>query len=379
MADNTVCVTGATGYVAAFVVRDLLAAGYRVRGTVRSRSNAAKLAPLLGLPGAAERLELFEADMTDPSNFDDMLRGCGGGLVHTATPIEIPLDGTPPAATEEEAQRKQLGPAVDGTVGLIQAAARQRVPRIVLTGSIGAMRVTKVPPAVFDESCWSDEAFLRSILFTKGSACYCLAKLLQEREATRLCGELGIALCVVCPAWVIGPTLTPANHNFSLAGLALIVQGRGGNGLDLCAEGTTPDIIKGVVDVREVSEAHVRALVDQAASGRYLLQSHNAHYADLADLARRAKPWLRVLLPLLPVDSSDGRRHAFAVPFDSTRAFKQLGVGRVSLEDSVHASVDALLTQGHWAAERRAAMVVGALAVVAAAGAAAMVVGWRRR
>ena len=81
MADNTVCVTGATGYVAAFVVRDLLAAGYRVRGTVRSRSNAAKLAPLLGLPGAAERLELFEADMTDPSNFDDMLRGCGGGLV----------------------------------------------------------------------------------------------------------------------------------------------------------------------------------------------------------------------------------------------------------------------------------------------------------
>ena len=371
-----VCVTGATGYIAVFVVRDLLAAGYHVRGTVRNRRDAAKLAPLLHLPGA-DRLDIFEADMTDPSSFDDMLRGCGGGLVHTATPIEIPLDGTPPAATEDEAQRKQLGPAVDGTVALIRAAARQGVRKIVLTSSIGAMRVTAKPPTLFDESCWSDETLLRSLLFTKGSACYCLAKTLQEREATRLCAELDIGLCVICPALVIGPTLTPANHNFSLAGIARIVMGQGGNGLDPCMEGTVPDVVKGFVDVREVSEAHVRALVDPAAAGRYLLQSHNAHYAEIVALARRTRLWLRALLRALPVDSADGRRHAIGVPFDSSRAFEGLGVTRIPLEDSVRASVGALIDQGYWRGERRAAMAASALALAALA--ATVTMAWRRR
>lgn len=38
-----VLVTGASGYVASHVVHNLLKAGYRVRGTVRSLKNAAKV------------------------------------------------------------------------------------------------------------------------------------------------------------------------------------------------------------------------------------------------------------------------------------------------------------------------------------------------
>ncbi|CAK0829224.1 unnamed protein product, partial [Prorocentrum cordatum] len=83
---GTVCVTGAAGYLAAHVVRGLLDRGHRVRGSVRSLGDQAKTAPLRALPGAAERLELAEADLMEPAGFPALLRGCRT-LIHTATPI----------------------------------------------------------------------------------------------------------------------------------------------------------------------------------------------------------------------------------------------------------------------------------------------------
>ena len=66
MADaaHTVVVTGATGFVASELVKQLLEKGYTVRGTVRSLQNESKVQHLkrLGkaLPG---RLTLLEADL----------------------------------------------------------------------------------------------------------------------------------------------------------------------------------------------------------------------------------------------------------------------------------------------------------------------------
>ena len=63
-------------------MRDLLAKGYHVVGSVRSLRNAGKIAPLRALPGASSRLTLREADLMDPSTFDNLLDGCTGGLIH---------------------------------------------------------------------------------------------------------------------------------------------------------------------------------------------------------------------------------------------------------------------------------------------------------
>ena len=59
--DKPVCVTGASGFIAAHIVRQLLEQGYSVRGTVRKSPKNYPF--LLGLPGASERLELVEADL----------------------------------------------------------------------------------------------------------------------------------------------------------------------------------------------------------------------------------------------------------------------------------------------------------------------------
>lgn len=57
-------VTGASGYVAAHVVKTLQDEGYRVRATVRSLENETKVKPLKELcPDASHPLEIVEADL----------------------------------------------------------------------------------------------------------------------------------------------------------------------------------------------------------------------------------------------------------------------------------------------------------------------------
>lgn len=107
-------VTGATGYIASWIVKEFLAqgacgsvliwvrsllapddahhhrlidqstthaprtptpTGYRVRATVRDPSNAKKLAFLKALPGAEGRLSFHKADLLVPGSFDEVIQG----------------------------------------------------------------------------------------------------------------------------------------------------------------------------------------------------------------------------------------------------------------------------------------------------------------
>ena len=118
---TTVCVTGATGFLATHVVRAFVEHGDTVHGTVRSLSNADTLEPLReavsDFPSSA--LQLFEADLTDPSSsgFAEALRGCEV-LVHTATPVVVDTTGL----DDDEAMRSFTDPAVAGTVALLSTA-----------------------------------------------------------------------------------------------------------------------------------------------------------------------------------------------------------------------------------------------------------------
>eukprot|EP00253_Pinus_taeda_P029054 PITA_29054 len=65
-----VCVTGATGFLASWLVKRLLEKGYTVHATVRDPENNAKVRHLLDIPEGGERLKLFRADLLEEGSFD---------------------------------------------------------------------------------------------------------------------------------------------------------------------------------------------------------------------------------------------------------------------------------------------------------------------
>ncbi|CAI0473775.1 unnamed protein product [Linum tenue] len=153
---QTVCVTGAGGFIASWIVKLLLDRGYSVKGTVRNPDDP-KNAHLRALEGAEERLTLCKADLLEYQSLREAISGCQG-VFHTASPV-----------TDDPEQ--MVEPAVDGTKYVINAAAEAKVRRVVFTSSIGAvyMDPSRSPDTVVDESCWSDLEFCKN---TKNWYCY---------------------------------------------------------------------------------------------------------------------------------------------------------------------------------------------------------------
>ncbi|AQL04891.1 Dihydroflavonol-4-reductase [Zea mays] len=138
---KTVCVTGAGGFVASWLVERLLAGGrYKIHGTVRDPGDA-KNAHLLGLDGAAERLRLFKADLLDFGSLAAAIAGCDG-VFHT----------------------ELLAPAVTGTMNILRACSDAHVRRVVVVSSLSAVMINPDwgECKVMDEGCWSDVDLCRT-------------------------------------------------------------------------------------------------------------------------------------------------------------------------------------------------------------------------
>ena len=80
-----VLITGANGYLAAYVVKKYLEAGYSVRGTVRSLSKSAFLKDKFGHYGDRFELVVVE-DITKDGAFDEAVKGVDV-IAHTASPF----------------------------------------------------------------------------------------------------------------------------------------------------------------------------------------------------------------------------------------------------------------------------------------------------
>lgn len=129
--DGPVLVTGATGYVAGWIVRLLLERGVRVHAAVRDSKNAAKRAHLDVLarrsPG---EVRYFDADLTAPGSYASAMQGCKA-VFHTASPFALAVD---------DPQRDLVDPALLGTRNVLEEVDRTRsVERVVVTSSAVAI------------------------------------------------------------------------------------------------------------------------------------------------------------------------------------------------------------------------------------------------
>ncbi len=265
-----VLVTGATGYIASWVVKYLIDEGFTVHATVRDTSNNEKNAHLynIGEKGPGE-LKLFEADLLRDGSFAEAMEGCGL-VMHTASPFFI--QGI------KDAQKQLIDPAVNGTRNVLETASQtETVSRVVLTSSIAAIYGDAVDKfktrnGVFTEKDWNTSSSLTH-------QPYSYSKTLAEREAWKIAeNQDRWDLAVINPGFVMGPSLSKRTDSTSIDFMLSMVNGKFAMGV--------PDFYFAMVDVREVARAHVNAGLREEASGRHILVAETVNALDVADMLR---------------------------------------------------------------------------------------------
>src|SRR5690349_10541348 len=84
-----ILVTGATGFLASHIIKQLLDQGYKVRGTVRSLARKEKNQFLHELvPERNSNLELVEADLLNSDSWEKAVQGVEY-VLHVASPFPI--------------------------------------------------------------------------------------------------------------------------------------------------------------------------------------------------------------------------------------------------------------------------------------------------
>jgi nucleoside-diphosphate-sugar epimerase len=265
-----VLVTGGSGYVASWIIKMLLEKGFDVHATVRDPSNAKKVNHLKALAKeSAGELKLFKSDLLDTGSFDEPMRGCEL-VIHTASPFFISGIKNP----EEEL----IQPAKEGTRNVLESVKKNpAVQRVVLTSSVAAIYgdnadIAFTPGQVFTEKEWN----------TTSSAehqPYSYSKTIAEREAWAIVDEQDQwDLLTINPGWILGPSLSKRKDSMSIG--AMIQFGDGSYKMGV------PELWNGIVDVRDVATAHIKAGYTPEASGRHIIVGGEATLLNIANILR---------------------------------------------------------------------------------------------
>lgn len=261
-----VLVTGANGYVASWLVKRLLEEGITVHAAVRSPDNDEKVGHLKDLAKLASgELKFFKADLMQPDSYKEAMQGCEI-VFHTASPFITDV---------KDPQKELVEPAESGTANVLHTANKVgSVRRIVVTSSCAAIYTDAIdtvhaPGGKITEKIWNTTA---SIDYQP----YSYSKTLAEKKAWSIAEDQSQwDLVTINPSFVMGPAM---NAKSTVSESVGVLKMFGSGELKMGA----PDMGVGVVDVRDVAEAHFRAGFTPEAKGRYITSAHNSSMVKMA-------------------------------------------------------------------------------------------------
>ncbi|MEP0368408.1 MAG: NAD-dependent epimerase/dehydratase family protein [Cyclobacteriaceae bacterium] len=260
-----VLVTGATGYVAGWLVKRLLEDGLTVHAAVRNPDNQDKLAHINALAEKSKgSIKYFKSDLLSEGSYAEAMAGCEL-VYHTASPF---------TSAVKDPQKDLIDPAVKGTQNVLETASKTpSVKRVVVTSSCAAIYTDAIdcesaPNGTLTEEIWNTTSSLEY-------QPYSYSKTLAEQKAWELeKGQAQWDLVTINPCLVMGPPLNP--HGTTSESFIILKQ---------LGDGTmkmgAPKMGMGLVDVRDVAEAHFRAGFTPEAHGRYITAGHNTDILEM--------------------------------------------------------------------------------------------------
>lgn len=341
-----VLVTGATGYVAGWIVKKLLDEGLTVHAAVRNPGKKEKHAHLDKLAASSKgSIKYFKADLLQEGTYGEAMTGCEL-VFHTASPFSTDV---------KDPQKQLIDPAVNGTRNVLEQANKTpSVKRVVLTSSCAAIYtdasdIQKTPNNVLTEETWNTTASL-------DYQPYSYSKTLAEREAWKIQGaQKQWDMVVINPSFVLGPALNAGSATSESI-----------NVLTQLGDGTmkmgAPNMGVGLVDVRDLAQAHFNAGFTPAAEGRHIISAHNTSflemakilYADFGDkfpLPNKAIPkWLLMLVGPMTNKIFSRRfirnnvNHEWKA--DNSKSVQKLGMKYRPIRDTMKDSFQVLIDEG---------------------------------
>ncbi|KAK6204371.1 putative short chain dehydrogenase [Scheffersomyces amazonensis] len=276
---QTYLVTGGTGYIASYVILDLLEQGNKVRTSIRSKSKESQIRKSLvessgnGLTKEKvdENLEIFIADLVNDEGWDGKFDGVDY-VLHIASPLTNPYS---------QNLDDFVIPATKGTKRVLELAAKSpSIKRVTITSSFAAIGYghpddRKEPFTEEDWSVISDK--LRPYQVSKTLAEKVAWDFIKENE-----GKINFQITVINPNLVIGPTLKdyPA-WSASVEIFKNVIDGT-------YLEKGLPRRSFSLVDVRDVAKIHIGSLHHPgAANERFILNNGRPYsFLEIANIVR---------------------------------------------------------------------------------------------
>ncbi|OUS24187.1 hypothetical protein A9Q99_24920 [Gammaproteobacteria bacterium 45_16_T64] len=266
--NQTVLVTGASGFIAQHCIIELLKRGFTVRGSLRNLSKAATISQNIG-KHVEGNVTFIEAELQDAESWIPAVRDCDY-VLHVASPFPLTQPKNP-----EELTR----PAVNGTLNVVKACAAEGIKRVVVTSSIASIMAgykESDRPAVWDENYWSN--------LDNAMSPYERSKTMAEKALWDFMenNTSDLEAVTVCPGAVIGPVMDE-NISTSIQIIKKLLSGEA----PACPKVGWP-----FVDVRDVAWMHVEAMLQADAVGkRFCAVDESIWLSDIAKILHpRYKP-----------------------------------------------------------------------------------------
>lgn len=240
-----ILVTGATGFLGAHVVLQLLEAGHQVRGLYRSAAKRDNH-PLF-TTDIITKVDWYEGDLFDYNSLETAAKGVNR-VYHCAALVGF-----------QAGQRDALYRTnVYGTAEVVNVCLHLQIPRLIYVSSIAALGRDPLLPEVNEDSAWKDGPH---------NSAYSISKFRAENEVWRGMQE-GLEVIVVNPSIILGPGDWQDGSNK----LFYTVY----KGLKVYSPGRS-----GFVDVRDVAAALIHLDAANIVGKRFVLNAANWAYQQL--------------------------------------------------------------------------------------------------